>query len=127
MLCIRKHFALFVLRKPAQKAHQDTGGGNAIFLELLKRVAESGFALHLGSRETGMCFPMAAFYCCDTLEDTDGSIAPLGAERQHSCTRCRNTYENMMIGGGSSGRVLAETMGTQRRLKEMQQRTENLA
>lgn len=50
-----------------------------------------------------------------------------GARRQHFCVRCHTRYKNMVMGKGSASHVVAETMETRTRVKELQGKAGSLA
>lgn len=70
---------------------------------------------------------MIIWYCCDIREAKDLSAVFHGPEKQHSCIRCHSTYENMVIGRGSSNRVVAETIEMRRRVRNLQEKAGRLA
>lgn len=70
---------------------------------------------------------MITSYCCSNAEARDMSAAQNGAERQHLYVRGFSTYEDIVMVTKSSSSVIAETMETRRKVKELQKQTGFLA
>lgn len=95
--------------------------------EPLKGNAETAFEVSLGRAETQKCFATTKSYCCDTSKAKHMSAARHDAVRKHLCVRCYSPYENMVMGRGSSSRMVAEKIEMRRRVKELQTKVGKLA
>lgn len=70
---------------------------------------------------------MVMSYSCDLSEKRDIFAARRCTARQHPCRKSHSTDKDMVMGKDGLSRVVAETMGTRRRVEELQESAGNLA
>lgn len=100
---------------------------NAIYLKLHKRVAESAFEVSSESGDTREFLPMKKAYYCNTSEAKDVPAVQHGTGRQRPCVRIHRAYDETVTGRESPSRVMAETMESRRRVKELHGEAGSLA
>lgn len=96
------------------------GEAMSSLLTPLRRAAESGFEILLGSEETRKCNLIMTRYCCDISEAKDLTAPAHGAGTQHPCVTSHSRYEDTMMSSRSSSGVVAEALEMQREVKELQ-------
>lgn len=95
------------------------GKAISFLLKPLKWIAESGFQILPGSKDTRKCFPMIVLYCCEISEAMDMSAVRHGSRIRPFCAKCHSRHETMVMGRESSGLVVAETTKMRRTVEKV--------
>lgn len=109
-------YAANVLKKSQTVRIKMLGKAMSSLFKSLKRAAGSRVEVLLRRVETWKYFPIIVSYCYDFREAKGMSEVLHGAGRQHLCIRCHSTHKGSVMGGGSSSRMVPETMETQRKV-----------